>query len=61
MADHHCIVSRTPKCSNIQLPSGRRGPSASSSRYPTTVGGSTSGRVRTTSKSPFTSRGAFAV
>ena len=60
-ADHHCMVSRIPKCSSTQAPTGRFGPSASSSRYPTTVGGRTSGRVRTTSRSPFTSRGAFAV
>ena len=61
MADHQVITSLTPNTSCAQAPKGRLGPNRSSSSQPTTVGGSTRGRVRTTSRTPFTSRGSRAI
>ena len=60
-ADHQVITSRTPQCSRTQAPRGRLGPRSTSSSQPTTVGGSTRGRVRTTSRTPFASRGSLAM
>ena len=42
-------------------PKGRLGPMSISRKYPTTVGGSTSGNVSTTSNTPFTAGGSFAI
>ena len=60
-ADHQFMVSRMPKVSMTQRPMGRLGPRSTSSSQPTTVGGSTSGSVSTTSSTPLTSRGSFAI
>ena len=60
-ADHQVITSLRPKWACTQAPMGRLGPSSTSSSQPTTVGGSTRGRVSTTSSTPFTSRGSLAM
>ena len=61
MADHQVMTSFVPNSDSTSCPTGRRGPSTRSSRYPTTVGGSTRGRVRITSRTPLTSRGSRAI
>ena len=57
-AAYHTMVRRAPSAESAHAPRGRRGPRSISSRKPTTVGGSTSGSVSTTSASPHTTRGA---
>ena len=61
MALYQFITSFTPKCSMKKMPSGLFAPNSSSRKYPTTVGGSTMGRVSTTSSTPLSTRGSFAM
>ena len=55
---HHKLCIKDLK---KQAPSNLRGPRIISRKYPTTVGGRTSGRVSTTSRIPFTAGGSFAI
>ena len=61
MADHHVMTSLRPKVLSTHAPTMRFGPSTRKRRYPTTVGGSTSGSVRMTSSTPLRRRGSFAM
>ena len=51
--DHHFIRRRTPRSSSMNMPNGFLGPRSIRSKYPTTVGGRTSGKVKNTSSIPF--------
>ena len=58
-ADHQVMGTLMPNRAR-KMPNGRLTPKSSSRKYPTTVGGSTMGRVSTTSSRPLTSRGSLA-
>ena len=61
IAEYQVIVRRTPKISSTGAPTGPSGPMVMSRKNPTTVGGSTIGRVSTQSSTPFVNFGSFEI
>jgi hypothetical protein len=61
IADHQVMTILNPNTCSTHAPIIRLGPKKRKRRYPTTVGGSTSGSVRITSRTPFISFGVFAM